>query len=50
MYSVIDKESFKKVDHWIKRIKDQSDVCNSIMFVGNKVDLKDEREISVEDG
>mmetsp|Transcript_36159 Transcript_36159/g.56639 ORF Transcript_36159/g.56639 Transcript_36159/m.56639 type:complete len:140 (-) Transcript_36159:28-447(-) len=51
MYSVTSKSSFDAIKEELEliyRMKDRGDV--SIIIVGNKIDLKDEREVTREEG
>ena len=52
VYSIDDKQSFENVKNiWINDIKDYLNISNiPIILVGNKIDLKNERIISEEEG
>mmetsp|Transcript_18983 Transcript_18983/g.26549 ORF Transcript_18983/g.26549 Transcript_18983/m.26549 type:complete len:188 (+) Transcript_18983:166-729(+) len=54
VYSVVSKKSFDKVTSFkerIVRVKEaQNDANYTIVLVGNKIDLKNEREVSTEEG
>jgi GTPase SAR1 family protein len=51
VYDITDRNSFLKVDHYIKKIYDQTEEINiPIMLVGNKCDLKSDRNVSIEEG
>ena len=49
-YDITDKQSFKDIDNWLVEVeKHAKDKVNKLL-VGNKVDLKDQRQISFEEG
>ena len=51
VYAVNNKESFNNIISWMNEIEEKK--CNEnvpIVLVGNKIDLKDEREVSYEEG
>ena len=50
MYDITKKDSFNSVSEWIKNIYDIKEKNFPFILVGNKCDLKDEREISEEEG
>jgi small GTP-binding protein len=49
VYDVTRKETFDNTEDWFNEIKDVSPTI-SLILVGNKIDLKEERIISTEDG
>ena len=49
VYDITRKESFKNVDKWIKDLKEFGDEDVTILIIGNKCDLEDEREVSIEE-
>ncbi|KAH0785758.1 Ras-related protein Rab11 [Histomonas meleagridis] len=49
MYDITSPNSFTSLNKWIKEIRDNTDSI-PILLVGNKIDLKDQRSISVEEG
>ena len=51
-YDVTNKESFDKIYYWIKTVKEHISKENNtkIVLIGNKIDLKQERQISEEEG
>ena len=49
VYDITKKESFKNVDKWIKDLKEFGDEHVAILIIGNKSDLEDEREVSIEE-
>ena len=50
IYDITNKNSFEGIKNWIRQVKEvvSSRVC--VALVGNKIDMKDNREISKEDG
>ena len=52
VYDITNKESFERVQDWIKSIYDNTDTYKEIqmIIVGNKIDLEEMREITKEDG
>ena len=50
VYDITDKESFEKINFWIKNIKENAPENAKLILVGNKCDLANERQISYEEG
>ena len=52
VYDITNKESFERVQDWIKSIYDNTDTFKEIqmIIVGNKIDLEEMREVKKEDG
>ena len=52
VYDITNRESFEKVQDWIKSVYDNSDTYKEIqmILVGNKIDLEENREVSKEEG
>ena len=50
MYDITKKDSFNSVSEWINNIYDIKEKNFPFILVGNKCDLKDEREVSEEEG
>ena len=50
VYDITKKESFKKIDEWVKLFRERSSPKSPIILIGNKSDLNDQREISEEEG
>ena len=50
IYDVTDKKSFEGVKNWIEQIRDEVTQEVLIYLVGNKIDKKEERKISKEEG
>ena len=50
VYDITDRESFDKINDWIKEIeKNATENVNKIL-VGNKCDMNDKRRISYDEG
>ena len=49
VYDITNKETFEHIDIHLKKFKEATQEEN-IILVGNKLDLKDKREVSTEDG
>ena len=51
-YSVIDANSFKSLDYWLKQLDDHIDINKIVIYiVGNKNDVhRDERQIMYSEG
>ena len=49
VYDITSSESFKMADRWIEDVRKQGDDVIFVL-VGNKTDLENEREVSVEEG
>ena len=49
IYDITSKKSFKEAEGWLKKLNDCTEDL-VIMLVGNKNDLKDKREVSVQEG
>ena len=52
VYDITNRESFEKVQDWIKSVYDNSDTYKEIqmILVGNKIDLEENREVTKEEG
>ena len=50
VYDISKKETFESVDKWINDLKHLADQKVSIILVGNKSDLENERQVSKEEG
>ena len=50
VYDITKKNTFESVERWLTELKDYADSKIVVMLVGNKCDLRDEREVSVEEG
>ena len=46
VYDVTNRKSFEKINYWLKKIFDNSNENIKILLVGNKIDLKEKREIT----
>ena len=52
VYDITNKESFEKIQDWVKSVYDNTDTYKEIqmIIVGNKIDLEERREVSKEEG
>ena len=50
VYDITRKETFNSVDRWISDLQAVADKKISILIIGNKCDLEDQRQISKEQG
>ncbi|KAF0989757.1 hypothetical protein HZS_2768 [Henneguya salminicola] len=50
VYDITSQDSFERVDGWINDVKDNRGKDAVIVLVGNKCDLNDKRQVSIEDG
>ena len=51
MYSINERESFTQISRWMDSIKEHCDMSKvSIILIGNKKDLENERQVSTEEG
>ena len=52
VYDITNKESFERVQDWIKSVYDNTETYKEIqmIIVGNKIDLEEMREVRKEDG
>lgn len=50
MYDITKENTFESVPRWLKELKDHADSKIVVMLVGNKCDLKNEREVSIQQG
>ena len=50
VYDIANKKSFENVSSWIEEVEENSLKTITIVLVGNKIDLKKEREVSTEEG
>ena len=49
VYDISKKDSFKNIDKWIKDIKEYGEEDAIILIIGNKCDLEDKREVTIEE-
>ena len=50
VFDVSNRHSVEKMDYWIKQIQEKTSIAtNCILAFGNKTDLKDERQVSMEE-
>ena len=50
VYDITKKSSFDNVDSWLNDLKLNNDENINIILIGNKTDLEEKREISIENG
>ena len=50
VYDITKKESFENLERWLSEFKKFSDADYTILLVGNNCDLKEERQVSTEEG
>ena len=52
VFDITNKDSFDKINYWVKQIKENTDSNKKInqVIVGNKIDLQNERQITKEEG
>lgn len=50
MYCIIDRASFLNTSKWIEDVRNERGNDVIIVIVGNKTDLQDRRQVSVEEG
>ena len=52
VYDITNKESFERIQDWVKSVYDNTDTYKEIqmIIVGNKIDLEEKREVSKEEG
>ena len=52
VYDITNKESFDRIQDWVKSVYDNTDTYKEIqmIIVGNKIDLEENREVSKEEG
>ena len=50
VYDITKKCTFENVENWLKDLKSSADEKISVLLIGNKNDLEEEREVKTEDG
>jgi len=50
VYDVSNRNSFERVQAWIEQIEQHADLSVNKILVGNKCDLEDKRQVTVEEG
>jgi len=50
VYDVTSRNTFTKLDHWIKEIDLNAPLNLKMMLIGNKTDLVEDRQVSAEEG
>ena len=49
VYDITRKESFNNIDKWISELKKNADIDVSIVMIGNKCDLENDRQVTKEE-
>ena len=49
VYDTTQKPSFENIDKWMAEIKEKSSKDMKLMIIGNKIDLKDERQVETDE-
>ena len=49
VYDISEKQSFQNIENWMESIRENSNE-SPIILIGNKSDLNDERQVSIEEG
>ena len=49
VYDITSRKSFENVDKWIEEIKEKTSKDIKLIIIGNKIDLKDDREINTKE-
>ena len=50
VYDITNKNSFDNADNWLNNLRASADKKCSIILIGNKSDLEDKREVSIQQG
>lgn len=50
VYSITDRKSFENVSNWINDIENQCSKDIPLLLCGNKIDLVDKRQVTIEEG
>jgi Ras-related protein Rab-11A len=50
VYDITKRNTFENVDRWLEEFKKNCDPDISIILIGNKCDLENDREVTVEEG
>ena len=50
VYDITNKNSFENADNWLNNLRASADKKCSIILIGNKSDLENKREVSIEQG
>jgi len=50
VYDITKKTTFESVENWITDLKNSADQKISVILIGNKNDLEEEREVKIEEG
>lgn len=49
VYDITERSTFENISHWLREVRDHCSDDTVIMLVGNKRDLKSQREVSVQE-
>lgn len=49
VFDITNKDTFENIDKWVSNVTSQADKGAAIVLIGNKTDLEDEREVTVEE-
>ncbi len=50
VYDVTSRKSFENIEYWLKEVRDNADVNVKLFLLGNKIDMKDARQVTTEEG
>lgn len=50
VYDISNRSTFESIERWLAELREHSDPQIIVLLVGNKVDLVDKREVSVQEG
>ena len=50
VYDVTNRESFRNIEEWLKVLRNSRSDEYSLIIIGNKIDLSDQRNVSTEEG
>jgi len=50
VYDITNKKTFENISKWVPELKNSGDKDVTIILVGNKIDLEEERQVSTEEG
>ena len=50
VYDITKKTTFESVENWLTDLKNSADQKISVILIGNKNDLEEEREVTIEEG
>lgn len=50
VYDVTNRQTFQSIDYWVEQIQDKAMQGVAMLLVGNKSDMKEERQVTEEEG